>query len=340
MAHNHAMTQTHLGDLMSRRVLLLVIMLILGLISFLAWGQQHSRVPVVGILVPSIPQNHPALEALRSGLRDLGYVEPQSIKYEYRSAKGQLDRLPGLAEELARLKVDVIVAATDPAIRAAKNASTTIPVVMIAYSSDPTASRLVESFSRPGGNATGIYTRDSELLAKRLELLKETIPGLSRVAVFWDSFSVPNERAELERAAHALKVQLEFVDIAEPYDTNAAFKVAKKKKVEVVMILVSPMLYLRNVRIAHEALAHGMPLMGFPHDFTRSGGLMTYGTDLRDNYYRLAHFVDALLKGAKPGDLPIDQVAIPKLVVNLKTAKALGITIPQSVLLRADEVIQ
>ena len=325
---------------MSRRVLLLAIMLILNIASPLAWGQQHSRVPVVGILVPSIPNNHPALEALRRGLRELGYFEAQSIKYEYRSAQGQLDRLPGLAAELARLKVDVIVAATEPAIQAAKSATITIPVVMVAYSSDPAASRFVESLGRPGGNVTGIYTRDSELLGKRLELLKETMPGLSRVAVFWDPFNVPNERDELEHAARTLQIELELVHVRTPDDSNAAFAVAKRKRAEAVMIPMSPVLYIRTAQIAQEALSNRMPLMGFPHDFTRAGGLITYGTDLRDNYYRAAHFIDELLKGAKPGDLPVEQVAVPKLVINLKTAKALKITVPQSVLLRADEVIQ
>jgi putative ABC transport system substrate-binding protein len=329
---------------MSRRLVLMVVMSILGLGTLPIWAQQQPRVAVVGFLVPSIPENHPALETLRNRLRELGYVKGQNIKYEYRSAQGELGRLPGLAEELARLKVDVIVAATEPAIWAAKNATTTIPIVMVAYSSDPTASRLVDSFGRPGGNLTGIFTRDSELLGKRLELLKETIPGLSLVTVFWDSYSAQGsaqgERDELKRAAHPLKVQLEFVEIRAPSETSAAFTAARKRKAQAVMILLSPALYVRNARIAQEALANRLPLMGFPHDFTRAGGLITYGTDLRDNYYRVAYFIDELLKGTKPSNLPVEQVAIPKLVVNTKTAKALGIKIPESILVRADEVIR
>jgi putative ABC transport system substrate-binding protein len=197
-----------------------------------------------------------------------------------------------------------------------------------------------DSFGRPGGNLTGIFTLDSELIGKRLEILKETMPGLSRVAVFWDSFSTPNERDEIERAAHSLKIRLEFVEFRAPYDTKAAIKAAKRKNAEAVVNLMSPALVARSTQIARDALENRLPLMAFPHDFTRAGGLISYGTDLRDNYYRVAYFIDRLLKGTKPRDLPVEQRATLKLVVNLKTAKALGISIPQSVLLRADEVIR
>src|SRR5215813_6492334 len=267
---------------MSRRLLLLLIVPILGLVIHVVWAGQKARVSVVGLLVPSIPRNHPALETLRKRLHELGYVEGQNIRYEFRSAQGQLARLPGLAEELVRANVDVIVAATDSAIVAAKNATRTIPIVIVATSSDPTTSRLVQSFSRPGGNVTGIFTGDSELLGKRLELLKETLPALSRVAVMWDVSSDPRKREELGQAAHSLKLQLELVEIRAPLDTDAGFRAARKKQAEAVMILLSPALYVRSAVIAQEALANRLPLMGFAHDFTRAGGLLTYGTDLRD----------------------------------------------------------
>ena len=326
----------HVENLMSRRLFLLVVVAILTLVSLPTWAQQHNGVTVVGILVPGIGVNHPAVVTLRSRLRELGYVEGQNIRYEFRTAQGEVDRLPGLAQELIRLNVDVIVAATESAIWAVKNATTKIPIVMVVYS-DPVASRLVNSFNRPGGNVTGIFTLDSELEGKRLELLKETIPGLSKVAVLWDSFSTRNESDELERAARSLKIQLEFIEFRAPYDAKAAINAAKSKNAQAAMNLMSPALIARSTQVGQEALANGLPLMAFPHDFTRAGGLISYGTDLRDNYYRAAYFVDKLLKGAQPSDLPVERRATLKLLVNLKTAKALGITIPQSVLLRADE---
>lgn len=325
---------------MIQRVFLFAIAFGLAILATIGSAQQPRTVPVVGILVPSIGPDHPLLETLRNRLRELGFVDGQNIRYEFRGAQGQLDRLPGLAEELVRIKVDVILAATEPAVLAAKDATTTIPIVMVAYASDPAASGLIDSFGRPGGNVTGVFTREPELLGKRLELLKEAIPGLSRVAVFWDSFTTRKERDWLTQAAPALGIQLEFVELRVPYDFKAAFRIARKNKAGAVMTMFSPAFYMRRAEIADEALANRLPLSSYMDEYTRAGGLISYGTDLRDTYHRVGYFIDRVLKGAKPSELPVEQTATFDLVVNLKTAKALGITIPQSILLRADEVIR
>jgi putative ABC transport system substrate-binding protein len=288
---------------MKRRALLVVVTTLLAAKAVPTESQQRSGTAVVGILMPAIGPDHPAMLALRDRLRELGYAEGRNIKYEFRSAQGQMNRLPALADELVRLKVDVIVAATEPAIRAVKNATTRIPVVMVVYSSDPADARLVKSFDRPGGNLTGIFTLDSELQGKRLELLKDAIPGLTRVAVFREPFSTQHESEELERAARSLKIQLDFIEFSAPYDVSAAVAAAKRKNVQAAMNLMAPALVAHSGQIAQQALAYRLPLMAFPHDFTRAGGLMSYGTELRDNYYRAAYFVDKLLKGAQPSDL-------------------------------------
>jgi len=323
-----------------QRLFVLAIAFSLAILATIGNAQQPEKVPVVGILVPSIGPDHPLIVTLHKRLRELGYMNGQNIKFEFRSAQNHLDRLPGLAEELVRLKVDVILAAVEPSIWAAKNATGTIPIVMVAYAADPASSGLVDSLGRPGGNLTGVFTREPELVGKRLELLKEAVPGLLRVAVFWDSFASRKEHDELGRAALALGIQLELEELRAPYDFKEAFRTAKRKKAGAVMTLSSSVFYVRNAQIAEQALANRLPLMGYAHEFTRAGGLITYGTDFRDNYYRAAYFVDRLLKGVKPGKLPVEEMENFKLVVNLKTAKALGITIPQSILLRADEVIR
>lgn len=325
---------------MIRRLFVLAIAFGLAILATIGSAQQPEKVPVVGILVPSIGPDHPLIVTLRKRLRELGYVDGQNIRFEFRGAQGQVNRLPRLAEELVRLKVDVIFTAVEPAIWAVKKATSTIPIAMIAYSDDPTASGLIDSLSRPGGNITGIFTRQPELSAKRLELLKEALPGLSRVAVFWDAFSSRREREEVERAARALGIQVEFQELRAPEDLMAAFRTAKKRGAGAVITLYAPTFYVNRARVAEAALENRLPVTGYAHELTRTGGLITYGTDVSDNYYRIAYFIDRILKGSKPGDLPVEESAKFQLVVNLKTAKVLGITIPQSILLRADEVIR
>jgi putative ABC transport system substrate-binding protein len=321
-----------------QRVLLFVLGLgVAGLVA--AAAEQPKTVPVVGILFAAAGPDDPLIEALRKGLREFGYVEGQNIRFEFRGAQGQDDRLPRLARELVQLKVDVIFAGTAVSIRAAKQATSTIPIVALMHDQDPVASGLIESFSRPGGNITGIYQRQQELAGKRLELLKEALPNLSRVAVFWDS-CCPGELAELKRAAGSIGIKLELMQLRAPYDFETAFTLAKQKKAGAVIVMFSAGFYVQRARIGALSLENGLPAMGQLRDLTEAGGLMSYGHETQDSFFRFAYFIDRLLKGAKPGEIPVEQVATFKLVVNLRTAKALGLIIPQSILLRADEVIR
>ncbi len=321
-----------------RRLVLLALACGLALAVAPMRAQQPSRVLVVGVLMLTAGPNDPIMERLRRELRGLGYVDGESIRIEHRSAQGQVDRLPQLAQELVQLRVNVIVVGAESIARVAKQATTTIPIVMVAWDYDPVAAGLVDSLSRPGGNVTGIFPRASDLVGKDLELLKELLPGLSRVAVLYDAFGT-RQLETLKPAARTLGVQLELVEVRPPHDYNAAFKDATKKKADAMMILSSPHFYVARDRIAKLALQYKLPAMsGDP--IVRAGGLISYGPDLIATFGRTAYYVDRLLKGAKPGDLPIEQPTAYLLVVNLKTAKALGITIPESILLRADEVIR
>jgi len=322
-----------------RRLLLFVLALTLVALGAGAWAQEPSRVSVIGLLMISAGPSDPIFEAMRKGLRDQGYVEGRDFRFEHRGAEGHFDRLPRLAEELVRLKVDVIVTGADEATRAAKEATSTIPIVASFYNPDPVASGFIDSFNRPGGNITGLHTRNELLAGKRLELLKEALPGLSRVAVLWDSQG-RGELEELKPAARSLGIQLQLVEMKVPYDFNAAFRIAKSQKAGAVIVLSSTELYVNSARIGALALANGLPLTGEPRDLTDAGGLMSYSTDPRDAFYRLAYFIDRLLKGAKASDLPVEQTERIRLVLNLKTAKTLRLTIPQSMLIRADEVIR
>jgi putative ABC transport system substrate-binding protein len=324
---------------MIRGLILIGIALTLGLVPAATHAQQPSRTALVGVLVPSIGPSDALIDAMRKGLRELGYVEGQNIRIEFRSAQGKLERLPGLAEELVRLKVDVIVAGADPAIRAAHRATSAIPIVMVGYVYDPVAFGLIDSYGRPGGNLTGIFARISELVGKRLQLLKEVVPHLSHVAVFLDAFG-QRELEEVEPAARSLGLQVTIVRLQAPYDFQSAFKTAKKKKAGAVVLLFSSEFYVARARIAASALEVRLATAAGSSQYTEAGGLLSYGPEGLEAYHRVAYFVDRLLKGAKPSDLPVEQSAAFRLVVNLKTAEALGLTIPESILLRADEVIQ
>ena len=305
----------------------------------LAWPQQPKKMPVVGVLVTHAAANDPTFEPLREGLREYGYEDGRNIRLEIVTAEGQLDRLPELAEELVRQNVDVIISPNDTSARAALKATTTIPIVSTGFGYDPVASGLVDSLGRPGANVTGLYGLGFELNAKRLEILKETLPGVSRVAVFWGTgFGSPN--AELKRAAQSLSMKLELIELRGPSDLEGAFKSARRKKAGAVLLLISPISYVHRARIATLALEARLPTMSAFNQIVEAGGLISYGADVFDNWKRTAYYVDRLLKGAKPGDLPVEQVSKFKLAVNLKTAKALGITIPESILLRADEVVR
>ncbi len=306
--------------------------------------QLMAKVPWVGhlSLPPSSATTH-LREAFRRGLRELGYVAGENIVIEFRDADGKIDRLPELAAELVRRKVDVIVAAPDVAIQAAKQATTTIPIVMAVSLDDPVERGFVASLARPGGNITGLSALHQELVGKRLELLKEAVPKLSQVAVFWDANN-PSQAAHLramEVAALGLGVQLQSLPLRGPGpDFENAFRAATNGRASAFITVSGPLTFAHRARIIDLAAKSHLPGLYEVSEFVEAGGLMAYGASLPDMHRRSAAYVDKILKGAKPADLPVEQPTKLELVINLKTAKALGLTIPQSLLLRADEVVQ
>jgi putative tryptophan/tyrosine transport system substrate-binding protein len=279
---------------------------------------------------------------LRQGLRDLGYVEGKNIAIEYRGAEGKLDLIPSLVKELVQLKVDVLVVATLPAILAARQATKTIPIVMVT-STDPIASKLVDSLARPGGNITGLSTLAQDLSGKRLELLTEVVPRLSRVAVLRDVDSQNSAIAfkEYEATARALKIQLQSMGVqgSNP-DLEGAFQAATKGRTNAIITITTANLFIQQKRIADLAITNRLPSMYQGSTWVESDGLMSYSTDDLAMYRRAATYVDKILKGTKPADLPVEQPTKFEFVINLKTAKQIGLTIPQSVLFRADRVIK
>jgi putative ABC transport system substrate-binding protein len=305
----------------------------------LAAAQQPARVPVVGMLITHPPVSDPVVGALRAGLGRFGYEDGRNIRLEVRTALGQLNLVDGIASELVRLRVDVIVVANEVALRAVQRATSTIPIVSIGFGQDPVKAGVIDSFGRPGANVTGLYMLFVELDGKRLEILKEALPRVSRAAVFWGP-GITSRFNELKRVAQTLDIRLEFVEVRGPEDLEPAFKAARHKKVGAVMLLTSPIFYLERDRVASLALGARLPTLAALDPIVEAGGLMSYGPDTLDTFGRAAYYVDRLLKGATPAELPVEQVSKIKLMVNLKTAKALGITIPESILLRADEVIR
>ena len=300
---------------------------------------QPSRTPVIGLLFVSTPPDDSTIVALRGQLAELGYVDGQNVRLEYRGAAGQAKILPRLAQELVRLPCDVIVTAAEPALRAAQEATNQIPIVMLSFDYDPVTQGLVSSFNHPGGNITGIYARQTEMVGKRLELLKELVPGLKRIAVFWDASS-KGQLDETKRAARALGVQTYFMELIHPYDFKAAFSAAAKKHPEALMVLYSPVFYAASHTIAVLALQHHLPTMYQWKAGPHAGGLISYGADDTGTFRRAAYFIDRLLKGAKPNELPIEQASTFTLAVNLRTARALGVVVPESIQLRANDVIR
>ncbi len=302
-------------------------------------AQQPAKVPRVGYLSPA-PGAH-LVEAFRQGLRDLGWVEGQNISIEVRSAEGKYERLPELAAELVRLKVDVIFASTTPAALAAKQATTTIPIV-IGFVADPIGSGLVASLARPGGNITGWTHLGRDLRGKYLDLLKEAVPGATRIGVLFNPANPIHGPSlkDVEAAARALKVQLHPVGVQDPEELENAFSALARKRVKALIVLPDGMFLAQGDRIIALAARRRLPAMYGVTELAKAGGLMGYGVDLPDMHRRGASFVDRILKGAKPADLPVEQPTRFYLVINLKTAKALRLTIPRSILLRADQVIE
>ena len=320
---------------MNRRRMVLVLPFVLAVCV----TASHAEGPVIGVLLTSAGAQDPLLPALRRGLQDLGYAEGRNIHIELRSAEGHVERLPSLIGELLKLKPAVIVVGTEPALQAAHSATSSVPIVMIAHTYDPVESGLINSIGRPSGNITGISARAPELSAKRIELFKEAIPALRRLAVIWDP-PAQNQVEELKPAASTLGVELQLLELHQPYNFRNAFRAARSKKVDAVIVLTSVTSYGERTRIAGEARQNRLPVTGYLHELTRAGGFISYGPELMDSFYRVAYFVDRLLRGAKPSDLPVEQAVKFRLVVNLRTAKALGIKVPESILLRADEVVR
>ena len=307
-------------------------------------AQQAAKVARIGFLATNLAANSHLPDAFRQGLRDLGYVEGRNVLIEYRDAEGKLDRLPALAAELVALKVDVIVAPNTPAALAAQQTTRTLPIVFIGVG-EPVRSGLVTTLARPGGNVTGLSVISPELVGKWLELLKQAVPGVSRVAALRQPGAMDDrtEKDMLEGAdvaARKLGVRLQFVEARGPADFQRAFSDMARARAGALTVRPAPMFMSERRRLVDLAAENRLPTVYPWREFVDAGGLMAYGPNLAGLYRRAATYVDKILKGAKPADLPIEQPSKFELVINLKTAKALGLAIPQSLLLRADEVIQ
>ena len=327
-----------------RRIGLAVVLALSLLVAPLAGeGQQPSTVPRIGFLTTGFPASigH-LLEGFKQGLREHGYVEGQNILLEVRYGEARAERLPVLAAELIRLKVDAIVAIPNPAVEAARQATQTIPIVM-PIGSDPVGVGFVTSLARPGGNITGLSAYSPELNGKRLELLKEAVPSLSRVALLM-SPSIPGnviDLKETESAARALRLRSDLFEVRGASDLDRVLGAATKAGAEALIVFPGqPTLFANRNRLVDLAAKNRLPAMYPLADYVKAGGLISYGVNNLDLFRRAATYVHKILKGAKPADLPVEQPTKFELVINLKTAKALGLTIPQSLLVRADEIIQ
>jgi putative ABC transport system substrate-binding protein len=326
------------------KTVLLLIGSILSSIHF-AEAQQPAKIPRIGYVsgTGNASNQGAYVEALRQGLRDLGYVEGKNILIEYRGAEANLNRLPEYIREFVQLKVDIIVAPIRQAILAAKEATSTIPIVMIT-AADPVANGMIESLARPGANITGIATLSQDLNGKRLELLTDVAPKLSRVAVLWtsaDRSTATINLKEYEDAARALRLQLQSLELQhEDPDILGAFQKAMKERVGALITITSGALFLRQKQIANLAVKNRLPTMFQGSTWVDAGGLMSYSTNEMDAFRRAATYVDKILKGAKPADLPVEQTTRYEMVINLKTASQIGLVIPPNVLARADRVVR
>jgi len=323
---------------MSRRHLLVSVAAVLAFLICPAFAQKPAKIPAVGVLVTHAAANDPVFDFLRAGLRDYGYEDGHNIKVEVLTAAGQLDRLPGLAQELVARKVDVIICPNEASTGAALKATHAIPIVMLGFAYDPVAMGLVDSLNHPGGNVTGLYSSTFELEGKRLEILKEALPGVSRVAVLWEDPFGRSALGDLQRAARSLNLRLDLLEVRKAQELESAFKAAKAKRAGAVLVVWSPTFYVHRAQVAELALQMRLPAVAA--FAVENGAMISYGADNAETFKRAAYYVDRLLKGAKPGDLPVEQMSKLKLSVNLRTAKALGISIPESILQRADEVIR
>jgi ABC-type uncharacterized transport system substrate-binding protein len=333
----HAMKKARVSSILSVVVLLAV--------EVTAQAQQPKKVPRIGYLSAGNPTSESTRsEPIRLALRELGYIEGQNIAIEYRYADGEPDRFPELAAELVRLKVDIIVAAGGRRlVPAAKNATKTIPIIMVGTGIDPVEAGFIESLARPGGNVTGIANLTGELGGKRLELLKEAVPKVARVAVFYDP-AAPGSALQVKEvllvAARALGLTLQAWEVRSAEDFDRVFAAMGKQRSDGLYLPSGNLMNRNQKRIVGFTLKSRLPSVYGSREAVDAGGLMYYGADFADSYRRVAYFVDKILKGAKPADLPVEQPTKFELVINLKTAKQIGLTIPQSVLYRADKVIK
>jgi putative tryptophan/tyrosine transport system substrate-binding protein len=323
----------------------ILVVVILLAVAVIAEAQQSNKVPRIGYLSPLDPAtDFRRSEAIRLALRELGYIEGQNIAIEYRYAEGKRDRVPELAAELVRLKVDIIVAAGGAlVIPVAKNATKTIPIVMVGVGLDPVEAGYVESLARPGGNITGLTILATDLGGKRLELLKEAVPKVARVAVLYDPVT-PGGVRELKEvlpvAARALGLTLQPWEVRSADDIDRVFASMGKQRLDGVYVTLGPLMLANQKRTVGLALKSRLPSTYYYREAVEAGGLMSYGADLADSYRRVAYYVDRILKGAKPADLPVEQPTKFELVINLKTAKQIGLTIPPEVLARATKLIK
>ena len=328
---------------MSKKVVGLAIWAVLLALSFPAGAQQAKKIPRIGFLASvSASSDADRIEAFRQGLRELGYVEGQNVTIEYRWADGKFEQLPDLAAELVRLRVDVIVAVVTQASLAAKKATGTIPIVMVGVS-DPVGSGLVASLARPGTNITGTSSMTAEIVGKLLELLKETVPKISRVAALWNpanSVFQALQLRETEVAARALGVQLQILEARGPDEIDRAFAAMVKERTKALLILGDPVFTSHRKRIADLAAKYRVPAVSGTREYVEAGGLMAYGPSFPDMHRRAATYVDKILKGTKPADLPVEQPKKFEFIINLKAAKQIRLTIPPNVLARADTVIR
>jgi len=305
-------------------------------------AQQPTKIPRIAFLgTASASVVADRVDAFRKGLRELGYLEGENILIEYRFGEGKSDEVASLATELARSKVDVIITAGPAATRSAKEATVTIPIVM-GNEGDPVGSGFVSSLARPGGNITGLSALSPEISGKQLEILKEIVPKLSRVVTLGNSTTPGNTQAlkEIELAAKALGVQAQYLEVRVPKDIEIAFGSASKRRADAVLALQNPVLTFARKQVVMLALKNRMPAVYHSIEFVEDGGLMTYSVSITDLFRRAAAYVDKILKGAKPADLPVEQPTKFEFVINLKTAKQIGLTIPPNVLARADRVIR
>ena len=328
---------------MKTKVLLVTLISVLLSAVQLARAQQEKKVPRIGLLVPGSAASFANRnDAFRKGLRDLGYIEGKNITIEYRYSEGKIDPLPNLAGDLVRLGVDVIVTSSGSAVRAAMKASKTIPIIFAAVAVDPVEDGLVSSLANPGGNVTGLTIFGPELDGKRLELLKEAFPKVSRVAFLHRGGGAKeNPRfKEVEAVAEAFRLRLQFLGVKGADDFESVFKAAKKGSAQALFTTSSPLFTTYRAQIVEFAAKNRLPAMYVQSDFVEVGGLMSYGPNLLDSWRRAATYVDKLLKGRTPADLPVEQPMRFEFVINLKAAKQIGVTIPPNVLVRADRVIR